>query len=246
MAKSAETLQPLQGPGHRLFSAEARPSQPRFESAVSRVSDRRVRLSKPPSGSIFGGRACAGHACAKPQHPGSRSRTARGWNETGSGPAWPWEALELLTESLPQLTHLIIHFGLASKCQRLQHWEAATMFYRCDIKCFGPDPYAQPLLNRTSAVEMVGFLQRHKAGRPFETLTFIAGDWNASRHKPLVISRWLKGQRVWVACRLANTPLSAGPRENTSEMACDAETLTTDAHHEWDDVCSGMSQDEIK
>ncbi|KAK4038423.1 hypothetical protein C8A01DRAFT_17512, partial [Parachaetomium inaequale] len=166
-------------------------------------------------------------------------------NGTRSCPSWPWEALELLAKSLPELTDLTIHFGLASKCHRQQHWLSLTIYYRCDTKCLGPDRYAQPLLNKTSAAEMARFLHQHKAGQPFKSMTFRAGDWTSPWHEPLIISRWLKGKQVWVTCRLANTPLGDQSGDNISEMVCDAgDTLTVDAYREWDEHCSAMGRDE--
>ncbi|KAK3291434.1 uncharacterized protein B0H64DRAFT_409026 [Chaetomium fimeti] len=160
-------------------------------------------------------------------------------NGTNGGPHWPWGTLKLLAEGLPELTDLTIYFELASACHRQErgaHW--MMDFIRCGDECTGPDRYAQPLLNKTSAADMAQFLRQQKAGQPFETLTFRAGEWEPPYEGPDRIDRWLDGRRVWVTCRLEDSIAQE------SDLVCESgDTLPTGKR---DGVCSLLEQVEIE
>ncbi|KAH6842209.1 hypothetical protein B0I37DRAFT_381374 [Chaetomium sp. MPI-CAGE-AT-0009] len=159
-------------------------------------------------------------------------------NGTGGGPRWPWETLKLLAKGLPELTDLTIYFALASECHRQWHGANWMMDFRCDNECVGPNRYAQPLLNKTSAADMARFLRQQKSGQEFKTLTFRAGDWEPPYEGPDRIERWLHGRRVWVTCR----PEDSIPGE--SDIICDSEDTLPTA--KCDGVRPSVGQVEIK
>jgi hypothetical protein len=103
---------------------------------------------------------------------------------------WPEEELLVIAEGFVHLVDLTIHFELPSQCPRemggRDYWSS------CSGTCVGPDEYAKPLLNETSAKAMIKLLARHKAGDKLERVAFRAGDWTHRWDGPLYEPDWIE------------------------------------------------------
>ncbi|KAK3942802.1 hypothetical protein QBC46DRAFT_378878, partial [Diplogelasinospora grovesii] len=165
--------------------------------------------------------------------------------------AWPWVELRILGR-LPKLKELTIYFQLASECrrQKKQQWSPYGVGYpwhrdSCeDTTCVGPDQYAQPMLNETSAREMFEFLRKGKEfGDALAKVTFRAGDFEESCGQ----GPWLSGRKMWVTCNLTKSD-----SEGALRIACDggdtlkeqdtSEMFWRDQHYPRLPACDGSSK----
>jgi hypothetical protein len=110
--------------------------------------------------------------------------------------------LRLVAAGLPVLTDLTIYFELASECHRQNPRSVSWRVTKREGECVMAERYAQPMLKKTTAAEMTGFLQRHKTGQPLKTVRFRSGDWSPPWDGLLRDEQWLDDQQVEVTCRL--------------------------------------------
>ncbi|KAK3381775.1 hypothetical protein B0H63DRAFT_476594 [Podospora didyma] len=181
-------------------------------------------------------------------------------NITDESMLWPWEEMRVLSEGLPELTDLTISLDLMSECQRKKQKDRDDGWRPYDLPslsleersnpcagdCIGLDMYAQPLLNRTTAEEMVEFLQTHKAGKRLNRVSFGAGDWVDywKPWDPWDPDYWMgsnEWQRAWANCR-REAPKAVGggkPINRRGAIVCEAgDTLQLRG---WEEYCKQAS-----
>ncbi|KAH6886814.1 hypothetical protein B0T10DRAFT_490371 [Thelonectria olida] len=128
---------------------------------------------------------------------------------------WPYEKLEAIAQSLPNLTNLTIYLNLLPMPGQNKTEGMARLSDQFTIS----RRFAQPFLDTDASNEMFRFLRNSQSGSRLESLAFREGYWGNRELADWGLGgRWIEEVRAWATCNI----LRSDQPHSEDELWCQA------------------------